>query len=67
MAEGNYLSEFIEVDEYTDGSIIGDFAMLNNTVMDHSILSIIPSELFYISLHDIDEQISKEDLETYRR
>ena len=50
-----------------DYCVIGDYSLLYNKVLDYTIITTIPTEVYYISSYDIIKIIPHEFLEKHRK
>lgn len=50
-----------------DGDVFGEYALMNQVVMDHSIITAMPSEVVYITIYDLNNIIPQENLDLYKK
>ncbi|KAL4506627.1 hypothetical protein ABPG72_000198 [Tetrahymena utriculariae] len=67
IGKKQYMNDMIEIDELSDYSVIGDYSLLYNKPLDYTIITVIPTEVYYISSYDIVKIIPPEFLEKHRK
>lgn len=50
-----------------DYAVIGDYSLLYNKPLDYTVITLIPTEVYYISSYDIIKIIQPEFLEKHRK